>query len=168
MDTVFRFCRSKDPWIASHQSWKFPLSQKFRVDNFECHAIIVTEKWLKTSNMKFFPSFFFILGLFYPNLMSIFIGCDRKTSIIGKNWFFRIREYQIRRQSFLEASCDGTRSAPSALHFVPRCLLSALSRRPKLRFGLEKLINYTLFAAWGNNAFQLISNWTSAVDLLLI
>ena len=54
-------------------------------------------------------------------------------------------EYQIRRQGFLEAGCDCTRSAPFALHFVPRCLQSAaLSRRPKLRFGLEKLINSTL------------------------
>ena len=55
------------------------------------------------------------------------------------------------------------RSAPSALHFVPLCLQSALSRRPKLRFGKEKLINSTLFAASGN-ALELISNGTAEVD----
>ena len=63
---------------------------------------------------------------------------DKKTSIIRKTKFFPNSEYQIRRQGFLEAGCDGTRSAPSALHSVPRCLQSALSRRPKLCFGPEK------------------------------
>ena len=42
-----------------------------------------------------------------------------------KIMFFRIidyfkQEYQIRQQGFLEADCDGSRSAPSALHFDPR------------------------------------------------
>ena len=41
---------------------------------------------------------------------------------------------------------------------------SALSRRPKLRFGSEKLINSTLFTAGGNNTLELISNWTAEVD----
>ena len=51
--------------------------------------------------------------------------------------------------------CDGTRSAPSALHFVPRYLQSALSHRPKLRFGPEKLISFTLFAAEDNNTLEI-------------
>ena len=68
-----------------------------------------------------------------------------------KQIFLDYREYQIRRQGFLEAGCDGTRSSPSALHFVPRCLQSALLLCPKLRYGAEKLINSTLFTAGGNN-----------------
>ena len=52
---------------------------------------------------------------------------------------------------FPEAFCDGTRSAPWALHFIPRCLQSVLSRCPNLRFGPKKLINSTLTAAGGNN-----------------
>ena len=84
---------------------------------------------------------------------------DNLTSIIRKKHIFPdYREYQISRQGFLEAGCDGTRSAPSALHFLPRCLQSALSRRPKLRFGLEILINATLFAAGVNNTLELINN----------
>ena len=59
--------------------------------------------------------------------------------------------YQIRQQGFFDASCDETRSAPSELHFVPRSLQSALSRRPKFRFVPEKIINSTFFAAGGNN-----------------
>ena len=46
-------------------------------------------------------------------------------------------EYQLRRQGFLEAGCDGNRSALSALHFVPLCLQSA---------------------AGGNSTLELISN----------
>ena len=42
-------------------------------------------------------------------------------------------------------------SEPSALHFVPRCLQSALLRRTKPRFGSGKCIASTLFAAGGNN-----------------
>ena len=72
------------------------------------------------------------------------------------------REYQIRRQGSLVAGCDGTHSATSALLDVPRCMLTtALSCRTKLHFGLEKLINFTLFAAGGNDTLELISNWTS-------
>ena len=67
-------------------------------------------------------------------------------------------EYQIRRQGFLKAGCDGTRSAPSTLHFVPHCLQSALSRITNLCFGQEKLINSTLSAAGDNNTLELISN----------
>ena len=37
-----------------------------------------------------------------------------------------------------QAAIYRTRSAPSALQFVPRCLQSVLSRRPKLCFGREK------------------------------
>ena len=53
------------------------------------------------------------------------------------------------------------RSATSVLHFVPRCLQSALSYRPKLCFGPEKLISSFLFAGGGNNTSELISNWTA-------
>ena len=58
----------------------------------------------------------------------------------------------------IEAGCDGTRSALSTLHFVPRYLQSELSHRPKLGFGLKKLINSTLFATGDNNALEFISN----------
>ena len=69
-----------------------------------------------------------------------------KFSINRKILFFLIievfdRECQIRRQGFLEAGCDGTRSEPSALHFVPRCLQSTLSRRPRLALIGPKKIN---------------------------
>ena len=56
---------------------------------------------------------------------------------------------------FSLAGCDGTRSAPSALHFVPRCLQSALLSRRKLRFGPEKLINSSFFAAGDNNSLEI-------------
>ena len=52
IDTGFRFCRSKNPWVVSHQSEKFPLSQNIRIDKFACHAITVSEKRLKTPKMK--------------------------------------------------------------------------------------------------------------------
>ena len=71
--------------------------------------------------------------------MSIFVGRKRKN-----------RKFPIRRQGFLETGCDRTHSAPSVLHFVPRCLQSALSRRPKL-----------YFAAGGIDTLELISNWTA-------
>ena len=77
-----------------------------------------------------------------------------------KQIFPGYRKYQIQWQGFLEASSEGTLSALWALHFVPRCLQSVLSRRPKLRFGPEILFNSTLFAVGGNNTLELISNWT--------
>ena len=40
-----------------------------------------------------------------------------------------------------------------ALHFIPRCLQSVLSYCLELRFGPEKLINPTFFAAGGNDTF---------------
>ena len=39
IDAGLRFYWSNNLWIISHQSVKFPLSRKFRVDNSECHAI---------------------------------------------------------------------------------------------------------------------------------
>ena len=116
--------------------------------------------------MKFFLFIFFrgvYFDLPYSNSMSIFIGCDRKTSII-QNLFFQIIE-NIRYGGRVspEAICDGTCSAHSVLHFVPRCLQSALSRRQKLRFGPEKNINSTLLVTGGNNTLELISNWTAEV-----
>ena len=63
---------------------------------------------------------------------------------------------RLRLQGFLKTGCDETRSAPSALHCVPRCLQSALPRRPYLRFGPEKLLNSTLFATEGNDTLELI------------
>ena len=60
---------------------------------------------------------------------------------------------------FIEAGFDVTRSAPSAFHFVPRCLQSALLRLPKLCFGPEKWINSTLSAAVGNNYKNIIDCW---------
>ena len=81
---------------------------------------------------------------------------------IGQN-----QKVLIQRQGFSEAGCDGTRSAPSALYFVPRCLQSALSRRPKLRFGPDKIINSILFSAGCNNVLELISNSITGVYFLL-
>ena len=55
IDTGFRFCRSKNPWIVSHQFGKFSLSRKFRVDNSECHACNYgNREKVKTSKIKFF------------------------------------------------------------------------------------------------------------------
>ena len=68
-------------------------------------------------------------------------------------------EYQIRWQGFLEAGCDGTRSTPSALHFVTHCLQPALLHSPKLRFGPEKINKLYHFSAAGrNNTLELINN----------
>ena len=39
----------------------------------------------------------------------------------------------------------GLGQRPSTLHFVPRSVQSALSRRPKLLFGPEVLIKWTVF-----------------------
>ena len=44
-----------------HQSGKFPLSGKFRVDNSVCHAITVTKKGLTTSNF-----FYISVSVFWP------------------------------------------------------------------------------------------------------
>ena len=54
--------------------------------------------------------------------MSIFAGSYRKTSTILLKTDFSglLRISYVRRQGFLEAGCNGTRSAPSALHFVQR------------------------------------------------
>ena len=85
------------------------------------------------------------------------------------------RDYQIRRQGSLVAGCDGTRSAPSVLHFIPLWLQLALSNRAKLHFGQEESINSTLFTEAGNNTLELINHtlelisyWTAEVDFLLI
>ena len=101
--------------------------------------------------------------------MSMFDGRNRKTSI-RKTPFPDYREYKRLQQGFLEAGCDETRSAPSALHFVPRCrcLQSALSRRQKLSFVPENLINSTLFAQEViANTLELISNWRVEVDFIV-
>ena len=72
------------------------------------------------------------------NPMFILLGHVWKTLVANpENYFLDYREYQIWPQGFLEAGSDGARSGPSVLHFVPSCLQSALSRRPKLRFGPE-------------------------------
>ena len=65
------------------------------------------------------------------------------------------------------AGCDGTRSAPSALNFVPRCSQSALSRRPKLRFGPENLTNSTLFTGGVGKVLELISNRRAELDFFV-
>ena len=91
--------------------------------------------------------------------MSIFIVSDQKTSIIHKKKKNPDnREYQIRRQGFLEAGCEGTLSASSVLPFVPRCLQSALSAAQSFALVRENLIYSTLFVAGGNNTLELISN----------
>ena len=89
MDTGFRFCRSNNPCIASSQSWKFPLSQTFGVNNSECRAITLTNERLKTSKMKFFLFLFKVVSfdVHNSNPMRIRIGRDRKTSIIRENRF---------------------------------------------------------------------------------
>ena len=102
--------------------------------------------------------------------MSIFIGHDQKTSIIRMNKIFPgLSRISDTAERYLEAGCDGTRSAPLELHFVPHCLQSAPSCPLKLRFGPKKLINSTNFVAGDNNtlALILISNETSAVDFFV-
>ena len=95
-----------------------------------------------------------------PNPMSISVDCDWNT--------FIIRIFPLLLRGSLVAGCDGTLSAPSALHVVPRCVQSSLSRRPKLTIGSEKLIHSTLFAAGGNNSLELIYHWTVEVEFFFI
>ena len=89
------------------------------------------------------------------NPMSIFVCRDLK------NRFFQIVEKKrYCGKVFLRQAAMGRSEAPKALRFVPRCLQSALPRRPKLRFGPEKLIDSTLFAAGCNDTLEFISNLT--------
>ena len=126
----------KKTWIVSHQSRKFLLSRKFRVNNNEfvsCNYLN-REKVKNVQNGSFFCILFKVVyfDLQNSNPMSIFVGRDRKTSI-SRKFFPDYRDFQIRWQGSLEEGCDGTLSTPSALQFVPRCLQSALSRRSKLQ-----------------------------------
>ena len=82
--------------VVYHQSGKFPLSQKFRVNNSKCHSITVRSKWWKTFNMEFFLLKLVYFDMQNSNPMSIFVGRDRKTSIIRMN-IFPDWEYRIRR-----------------------------------------------------------------------
>ena len=124
MDIGFRFRRSKNPWRVSHLFRKFPLSWKFRVDNTGCHTITITEERITASKREFFLLFFIKGSVFWSAKFKSdvhFCRPDRKISIIQKkrkNFFLDYQEYQIQRESFLEAGCDGTLSAPTALHFV--------------------------------------------------
>ena len=101
---------------------------------------------------------FFLFKVVYYDLQNS-NRCPFSSAMSGLSRFSPIIENrsQIRRQSFLEAGCNGTRSAPSALHFVPLCLQSALFRRPKLRFSPEKLIKSTLLRQ------ELIIHWNLSV-----
>ena len=155
MDTGFRFCRSKKPWVIFHQSGKFPLSRNIRIDNSECHAITVTEKTLKTSKMK-------VLQKKKNEIQCSFGNCQ---ALWCTEFLKKVIAYVAKVEHF---KTFYTSSAPSALHFVPHCLQSALSRRPKLCFDPEQLIKSTLFAAGGNKTLELTSNWTAKVYFLLI
>ena len=94
-----------------------------------------------------------------PNPMSILVSRDPKSSI-------------IRKISILFLLL---RISDTALGYPCVMLAIALSRRPKLSFGLEKLINSTLFAALGenileliSNALELISNRTEKLDFFIL
>ena len=75
------------------------------------------------------------------NLMIIFV---QKRLIAMEN--YRILQAVIRPLNFdgilpYTAGNDGTRSAPAALHLVPRCFQSAPSCSPKIRLGMGILVN---------------------------
>ena len=73
------------------------------------YAITVTVKGLKTSKMEVLQKINYINVVYFDvqnlNPMSIFVGRDRKTSLIRKKklFFKDYEENQIRRQDFLEA-----------------------------------------------------------------
>ena len=98
--------------LVSHQSGKFPLSRKFRVDNFECNACNyrnkekVKEIWNKVFFLFFIQGRLLYWNLQNPNLMSFFVGRDWKTSIIRKNRIIEIIRY-CGRVLFV-TGCDGT------------------------------------------------------------
>ena len=77
--------------------------------------------------------------------MFIFIGCERKASIIRKTIIFQDnRDYQELWQGFLGAGHDATAFGTS-LHPTMVAVGAAKS------FALKKLIKSTLFAARGYN-----------------
>ena len=68
-----------------------------------------------------------ILNFFQPFLNSGFSSFHsppelKSYLLLRIHVFMNYRDYHIQRQSSLVAGCDETRSAPSALHFVSRCL----------------------------------------------
>ena len=74
---------------------KFPLPRKFNVDTLEFQAITVTKKRLEIFRRNYFFFLFNEVHLYLqnPNLMSIFVSRNRKTSIIRKKTcIFRIVE----------------------------------------------------------------------------
>ena len=117
-----------------------------RIGNSIC-PITVTEKRLKTSKIKVLQKNIYIINLVYIDVQNSKSNVHfhrpwpENLDYLEKNLDYR--EYEIRRQDFFDAGSGGTCSAPSALHFTPRCLQSALSRRLKLGFGPEKLIKST-------------------------
>ena len=76
-------------------------------------------------------------------------------------------KFTPRRQGFFVAGCNGTRSAPSALHFVCRWLQSALSRRLNLCLGPKKLINSTLFVAGNSNTIEIKYLRNNSSDMII-
>ena len=154
MNSGFRLCKSMNSWIVSHQSGKLPLSWKFRVDNFDCHAITITEKRLETS--EFFSFKVVYHDLPNSNPMSIFIYLNRETSIIRKNLFFRIIE-NIRcagRVSLKHAAMGLSRRLR---HFTSSHAACNRCYRAAQSFALvwKKLINSTLFAGGGNKYIRI-------------
>ena len=73
----------------SHQSGKFPLYRKLRVGYSKCHAINYRDKE-KVKNVWY--DFFLIKSPYFDlqnsNPMFIFVGRDRKTSIIREKYTF--------------------------------------------------------------------------------
>ena len=137
------------------QSEKFPLSLGFMVDNSKCRAITVREFYKHSRWISFFKVVY--LYLTNSNPMSIFIGCGRKTSIIRKNWFWRIIE-NIRHGSRVSPRQAAIGLAQRLQHFTSlRPTLPAFRRIAPTKASLwsgkinqlhlflrQEVINYTL------------------------
>ena len=101
--------------------WK-GISRKITVDNSEYHAISVANKEkVEMSKMNFIIQ----IGVFWPAKSIsdvIFVSRDQENPVsLEKSIFPDHCEYQMWWLGSLMAGYDGTRSAPSALHFLTRC-----------------------------------------------
>ena len=109
----------------------------------------IFEKKYRQINFLYIYVMHFDLQNSYP--MSIFVGIDRKNSIIRKkNIFFRISE-NIRYGGRVSL-----RQAAKGLAQGLRSFTSSNAACNLRYFGPEKLINSTL-----NNTWELVSNWTT-------
>ena len=103
----------KNSRVVSLRSGKFLLSRNIRIDNnSECRAITLTEKRLKKVQSEGFTIFFYIIEVYFDvqnsNPISIFVGRDRKTSIIRKNKFFCCGLEKLFNTTLLAAETNNT------------------------------------------------------------